>query len=77
MIDVAKNIRDILEQLPNGTRLVAVSKTKPAEMILEAYKAGQHIFGENKALEMRDKHQALPEDIEWHFVGHLQTNKIK
>lgn len=63
--------------MPDGTRLVAISKTKPAEMIEEAYKAGQRLFGENKALEMRDKHEALPKDIEWHFVGHLQTNKIK
>lgn len=60
-----------------GTRLIAVSKTKPVEDILAAYDAGQRLFGENKALEMRDKHNVLPHDIEWHFIGHLQTNKIK
>ena len=58
-------------------RLIAVSKTKPVEDLQEAYAAGQRLFGENKALEMRDKHAVLPEDIEWHFIGHLQTNKIK
>ena len=63
--------------MPSGTRLVAVSKTKPASMVEEAYMAGQRLFGENKALEMRDKHEVLPKDIEWHFIGHLQTNKIK
>ena len=56
---------------------MAVSKFHPAPAILEAYEAGQRVFGENKALEMRDKHEALPKDIEWHFIGHLQTNKIK
>ena len=54
-----------------------MSKTKPVSDLQEAYDAGQRIFGENKALEMRDKHQALPDDIQWHFIGHLQTNKIK
>ena len=57
--------------------MIAVSKTKPNEMLQEAYDAGQRLFGENKALEMRDKHEALPKDIEWHFIGHLQKNKIK
>ena len=77
MIDVKQNITDLNRSIPDGTRLVAVSKTKPADMIQQAYDAGQRLFGENKALEMRDKHQSLPHDIEWHFVGHLQTNKIK
>jgi len=77
MIDVKQNIADLKGSLPDGTRLVAISKTKPADMIQQAYDAGQRLFGENKALEMRDKHQVLPNDIEWHFVGHLQTNKIK
>ena len=63
--------------MPPQVRLVAVSKTKPVEMLREAYAAGQRLFGENKALEMRDKHEALPKDIEWHFIGHLQTNKVK
>ena len=63
--------------MAQGVRLIAVSKTKPVEDLQEAYAAGQRLFGENKALEMRDKHAVLPEDIEWHFIGHLQTNKIK
>ncbi len=57
--------------------MVAVSKTKPVSDVQEAYEAGQRIFGENHALEMRDKHEVLPHDIQWHFIGHLQTNKIK
>ena len=60
-----------------GCRLIAVSKTKPKEMILEAYQAGQRIFGENKAQEMMTKHEALPKDIQWHMIGHLQSNKVK
>ena len=63
--------------LPDSVTLVAVSKTKPVSDLQEAYDAGQRIFGENHALEMRDKHEALPQDIQWHFIGHLQTNKIK
>ncbi len=60
-----------------GARLVAVSKTKPVVDILHLYNAGQRLFGENKAQEMADKHLLLPADIEWHFIGHLQTNKVK
>ena len=74
---IAEQIKNITSSLPTTTRLIAVSKTKPAEDIQEAYNAGQRVFGENTALEMRDKHEALPKDIEWHFIGHLQTNKIK
>ena len=74
---IAEQIKNITSSLPTTTRLIAVSKTKPAEDIQEAYNAGQRVFGENKALEMRDKHEALPKDIEWHFIGHLQTNKVK
>ncbi len=74
---IAEQIKNITSSLPTTTRLIAVSKTKPLEDIQEAYNAGQRVFGENKALEMRDKHEALPKDIEWHFIGHLQTNKIK
>lgn len=77
MTDVIKNIESIRPLIPDGVRLVAVSKTKPAAMIQAAYSVGQRLFGENKALEMRDKHAQLPDDIEWHFIGHLQTNKIK
>ena len=67
-------IRDTL--MPQ-TRLIAVSKTKPVELLREAYDAGQRLFGENHAIEMRDKHELLPADIEWHFIGHLQSNKVK
>ena len=63
--------------LPEGVTLVAVSKTKPISDIQEAYDAGHRTFGENYPIEMRDKHEALPQDIQWHFIGHLQTNKIK
>lgn len=77
MTDVIKNIESIRPLIPDGVRLVAVSKTKPAAMIQDAYSVGQRLFGENIALEMRDKHAQLPDDIEWHFIGHLQTNKIK
>ena len=63
--------------MPEGVTLVAVSKTKPVSDVQEAYDAGQRVFGENHALEMRDKHEVLPADIQWHFIGHLQTNKIK
>ena len=63
--------------MPENVTLIAVSKTKPVYDLQEAYDAGQRIFGENKALEMRDKYQELPKDIQWHFIGHLQTNKIK
>jgi len=74
---VKENLEKIRETLPSGVLLVAVSKTKPVEDIREAYDAGQRTFGENHALEMRDKHEVLPNDIDWHFIGHLQTNKIK
>ena len=76
-MSIASNINDIRKQLPAQVRLIAVSKFKPAEDILEAYEAGQRLFGENKAQEMTAKHEVLPKDIEWHFIGHLQTNKIK
>ena len=67
----------IRASVPEGVTLVAVSKTKPISDLQEAYDAGQRAFGENYPQEMRDKHQALPTDIQWHFIGHLQTNKIK
>ena len=70
-------IEKIRATLPDSVTLVAVSKTKPVSDLQEAYDANQRIFGENHALEMRDKHEALPKDIQWHFIGHLQTNKIK
>ena len=70
-------IRSITSQLPEGTRLVAVSKFHPAEAVRGAYDAGCRIFGESHVQELREKQQILPEDIEWHFIGHLQTNKVK
>ena len=76
-MSIIDNLEKIRNTVPEGVTLVAVSKTKPVEDLREAYDAGQRVFGENHALEMRDKHQALPDDIQWHFIGHLQTNKIK
>lgn len=74
---VFENLEKVRKEIPAGVRLVAVSKTKPEEAIMEAYHAGQRVFGENKAQDMIRKHARLPEDIEWHFIGHLQTNKVK
>ena len=75
MAAIAQRISDIAGTLPMGVRMVAVSKYHPASMIEEAYSAGQRIFGESHVQELREKHLCLPEDIEWHFIGHLQTNK--
>ena len=74
---IKENLEKIKATLPDSVTLVAVSKTKPVSDVQEAYDAGQRVFGENHALEMRDKHEVLPGDIQWHFIGHLQTNKIK
>ena len=76
-MSIKEQLATVKSTLPTTTRLIAVSKTKPVEDLQQAYDAGQRVFGENKALEMRDKHEVLPKDIEWHFIGHLQTNKIK
>ncbi len=76
-MSITENLRQVLADLPQGVRLVAVSKFHPEEAILEAYEAGQRIFGESKVQEMSLKHEALPKDIQWHFIGHLQTNKVK
>lgn len=76
-MSIAENIDLVRANLPEGVKLVAVSKTKPAELLMEAYRHGQRAFGENKVQEMVWKHDELPKDIEWHFIGHLQTNKIK
>lgn len=76
-MEIASNLKSVLSELPPQTRLVAISKTKPVEEIMEAYNAGQRIFGENKVQELVPKYQQLPKDIEWHLVGHLQTNKVK
>jgi pyridoxal phosphate enzyme (YggS family) len=76
-MSIHENIRLFSEQIPANIKLVAVSKTKPSEIILEAYEAGQRVFGENRIQELIAKQPELPGDIEWHFVGHLQTNKVK
>lgn len=74
---IKENLEKIRATVPEGVTLVAVSKTKPINDLQEAYDAGQRVFGENYPQEMRDKHEVLPQDIQWHFIGHLQTNKIK
>lgn len=77
MTGIKETIKAIHSQLPPQTRLVAVSKYHPAEAIMEAYEAGQRIFGESHVQELQRKAALLPQDIEWHFIGHLQTNKVK
>lgn len=77
MTGIARHIEEIRKTIPEGVRLVAVSKFHPAEAIMEAYGAGQRIFGESRAQELVAKHKVLPADIEWHFIGPLQTNKVK
>lgn len=77
MPSIAANLAQIEQQLIHETRLVAVTKTKPVALLMEAYEAGARRFGENKVQEMVAKHEELPKDIEWHMIGHLQTNKVK
>ena len=74
---VAENITKFKNELADNVKLVAVSKTKPSDVIMQAYEAGQRIFGENKVQDLVEKYATLPKDIEWHFIGHLQTNKVK
>lgn len=74
---IKEQLDKIIAELPESVTLVAVSKTKPNEDILEAYEAGQRIFGENKVQELVSKYESLPKDIEWHMIGHLQRNKVK
>ena len=76
-MSIAQNLTQIKTQLPAHVTLVAVSKTKPVSDLMEAYNAGQRIFGENKIQEMTDKWEQMPKDIEWHMIGHVQTNKVK
>jgi len=76
-MSIAENILEFKGKLPQNVLLVAVSKTKPNEDLLEAYRAGQRVFGENKIQELIKKYDELPKDISWHFIGHLQTNKVK
>ena len=77
MSSIQAEIQAIRQELPEGVRLVAVSKYHPVGALIEAYEGGQRIFGESKVQEMTQKHEALPKDIEWHFIGHLQKNKVK
>lgn len=76
-MDIKANLNEVYANLPEGVRLVAVSKYHPAAAIEEAYRAGQRIFGESREQELAEKCKLLPPDIEWHFIGHLQTNKVK
>ena len=76
-MQVADRIQEVRRELPEGVTLCAVSKYHPIEAVKEAYEAGQRIFGESREQEVRLKWEALPKDIEWHFIGHLQTNKVK
>jgi pyridoxal phosphate enzyme (YggS family) len=76
-MSIKENLLNIQSQLPERVTLVAVSKTKPVSDLMEAYEAGQRIFGENKIQEMTEKWQQMPKDIQWHMIGHVQTNKVK
>lgn len=76
-MSIANRLREVTDSLPQGVRLVAVSKFHPAEYVKEAYDAGQRVFGESREQELSRKVEELPKDIEWHFIGHLQTNKVK
>ena len=76
-MSIQNNLRSIQATLPENVTLVAVSKTKPVSDLMEAYEAGQRIFGENKIQEMTDKWETMPKDIQWHMIGHVQTNKVK
>ena len=76
-MSITNNLQTIKSQLQNHVTLVAVSKTKPVADLMEAYNAGQRIFGENKIQEMTEKWEQMPKDIEWHMIGHVQTNKVK
>jgi hypothetical protein len=77
MLSVKENLHRVLGTLPEGVRLVAISKYHPADSLMAAYEEGQRVFGESHEQELREKHALLPKDIEWHFIGHLQTNKVK
>ncbi len=77
MADIRSNIIALRRQMPSSVKIVAVSKTKPSGLIMEAYEAGQRIFGENRVTELISKREQLPSDIEWHMIGHLQSNKVK
>ncbi|MCC9064432.1 YggS family pyridoxal phosphate-dependent enzyme [Flavobacterium piscisymbiosum] len=76
-MSIQSNLNTIKASLPENVTLVAVSKTKPVPDLMEAYEAGQRIFGENKIQEMADKYEEMPKDIQWHMIGHVQSNKVK
>lgn len=76
-VKIAQNLEEIKSQIDKKVTLVAVSKTKPESDIMEAYNTGHRVFGENKIQEMADKYESLPKDIEWHMIGHVQSNKVK
>ncbi len=76
-MSLEQNLADLQKNIPSGCILIAVSKTQPSERIMEAYQCGQRVFGENRAQELASKFEKLPTDIEWHMIGHLQSNKIK
>jgi PLP dependent protein len=76
-MNIKNNINNIRQDIPANVSLIAVSKTNPVEKIKEAYDAGQRVFGENKVQELTPKYEALPKDIEWHMIGHMQSNKVK
>ena len=76
-MSIKNSLLEIKSSLPENVTLVAVSKTKPVSDLMEAYNAGQRIFGENKIQEMAEKFEQMPKDIEWHMIGHVQTNKVK
>ena len=76
-MNIQENLDNIRKDIPEGVTLIAVSKTKPEDDLMQAYNNSQRVFGENKAQEMKVKHENLPKDIQWHFIGHLQENKIK
>ncbi|WP_091426784.1 YggS family pyridoxal phosphate-dependent enzyme [Formosa sp. Hel1_31_208] len=76
-MNITESLKNISAQLPSHVTLVAVSKTKPVSDLMEAYNAGQRVFGENKIQEMVDKHEQMPKDIQWHMIGHVQRNKVK
>ncbi|WP_333695090.1 YggS family pyridoxal phosphate-dependent enzyme [Flavobacterium sp.] len=76
-MNIAENLSQIISSLPSHVTLVAVSKTKPIADLMEAYHAGQRIFGENKIQEMTEKWEQMPKDIQWHMIGHVQSNKVK
>ncbi len=77
MSDIQHNLERIRTEIPEKVTLVAVSKTKPVEELMQAYNAGQRVFGENKIQEMTEKWEQMPKDIQWHMIGHVQTNKVK